>query len=323
MTFQAYDLRRAAPCVAAAALCALWALASPAMAADDDTAALQAAWRDEIARTPTPSEGCFQADFPSTTWVEVGCIEAPDKPYVPLTGSSAGETVGNGHDYAASVDALITDTKGSFPAVSGVHSETDFGTANVYSLQVNSDFMKTARCSGHPSCLAWQQFVYSSGEEAAFMQYWLINWDAACPAGWNIFGSDCWKNSAAVGVPRNSIRNLSHMTLFGSAAKSGSDKLIFTGPVHAYSTSGLDSVLFLATAWKQSEFNVIGDGGGSEAVFNAGSHVTVRVLVHHGSTGVLSCASNAGTTGETNNLNLGPCSVVHGANPYIQFTESN
>jgi hypothetical protein len=324
MTIQEHDMRRTARRATAAALSALWVLAPGAMAADDeDTTALQAAWRDEITRTPTPSEGCFQADFPSTVWVEVACIEAPDKPYVPRTGSSPGETVGNGHDYAASVNALITNTKGSFPTVTGVHSETDQGVSNIYSLQVNSDFMKTARCNSHPNCLAWQQFVYSSGEEAAFMQYWLINWDAACPAGWNTFGSDCWKNSAAVAVPRNSIKNLVHMTLFGSAVKSGSDKLIFTGPVHAYSTSGLDSVLFLATAWRQSEFNIFGDGGGSEAIFNAGSHVTVRVLVHHGTTGVLSCASNAGTTGETNNLNLGACSVVHGTNPYIQFTESN
>jgi hypothetical protein len=331
MRNQDHDTRSPGRWIVAAALAPLCAMApalaagddESAQAADEETEALQAAWRDEIARAPLPAEGCFEAEFPATDWVEVACVEAPDKPYIPRTSAGSGETVGNGHDYAASVTALITNTKGSFPTVTGVTHESDQGASNVYSLQLNSDFMHTARCNHHPNCLAWQQFIYSSGERAVFMQYWLINWDAVCPAGWNTFGSDCWKNSAAVAAPQNSILNLSKMTLYGSAAKSGSDKVIFTGPSHAYSTTGLDSVVFLATAWRQSEFNIVGDGGGSEAVFNSGSHVTVRALVHHGSTGVLSCASNAGTTGETNNLNLGACTVVHGSNPYIQFTESN
>src|SRR5262249_6618333 len=117
---------------------------------------------------------------------------------------------------------------------------------------------------------------------------------------------------------------LSKMSLFGSAAASANDKLIFTGPSHAYSLTAPDNVVDLASGWTQAEFNIVGDGGGSEAVFNSGSHVTVRVLVHHGGSGTLSCLSNAGTTGETNNLNLGgSCTVVHGTNPYIQFTESN
>ena len=92
---------------------------------------------------------------------------------------------------------------------------------------------------------------------------------------------------------------------------------------HAYSTTGTDSVTYLATAWKQAEFNIIGDGGGSKATFNSGSSITVKVAVSHGSTTAPTCASNAGTTGETNNLTLGSCSGVSGATPYIQFKESN
>jgi hypothetical protein len=322
MRIQEYGKQYTRHCAIAAALCAL-ATISPPATADDESADAHAAWRDEITRTPTPAEGCYQADFPSMVWMEVACIEAPDRPYVPRTGTGGGETVGNGHDYAASVsNHVIANTKGTFPSVTGVHSESD-GGSNIYSLQLNSDFMKTARCNGHPNCNVWQQFIYSSGERAVFMQYWLINWDASCPGGWHTVGNDCWKNSAAVSVPRNSVKNLSRMALYGSAAQGGSDKVVYTGPVNAYSTSGPDSVVYLANQWRQSEFNVVGDGGGSEAFFNSGSHITVRVLVHHDNVGVLSCASNAGTTGETNNLNLGTCSVTHGTNPYIQFTESN
>jgi hypothetical protein len=65
------------------------------------------------------------------------------------------------------------------------------------------------------------------------------------------------------------------------------------------------------------------NGGGSKATFNKGSSVTVKVTVTHGSTAAPACSSNAGTTGETNNLTLGACSAVSDARPYIQFKESN
>jgi hypothetical protein len=45
--------------------------------------------------------------------------------------------------------------------------------------------------------------------------------------------------------------------------------------------------------------------------------------VTNGTTNAAICASDAGTTGETNNLNLGSCSGKGGAKPYIKFTESN
>ena len=79
----------------------------------------------------------------------------------------------------------------------------------------------------------------------------------------------------------------------------------------------------LASGWNQSEFNIIGDGGGSQANFNAGSHLTVMIAVDNGTSATPTCAVNAGTTGETNNLNLGACSGTGGASPFIQFTESN
>src|SRR5262245_29759853 len=66
MALHEHDTRSMARRTAAAALFAMGMVSPLAMAADDDTSELQSAWRDEISRTPTPTEGCFQADFPST-----------------------------------------------------------------------------------------------------------------------------------------------------------------------------------------------------------------------------------------------------------------
>jgi hypothetical protein len=295
--------------------------AAPEVATVGAEALMQENWRETIARTNVPHEGCFQADFPNAVWVEANCTVAPDKVYIPH-GHGGPQTVGNGVDYAAAVSNLMSAAVGTFPTVTGVTSEKD-GSANVYSIQLNSNFMSTAACNGHSGCLAWEQFVYSSQEQAAFMQYWLIDYGNSCPSGWNSYDGSCYKNSAAVSVPKQAITSLAQLKLSGTAVSGGNDTLVFTTPTRAYSTTGKDSVTYLATAWKQAEFNIIGDGGGSKATFNKGSSVTVKVAVTHGSTAAPTCASNAGTTGETNNLTLGACSGVAGATPYIQFKESN
>jgi len=306
---------------AASAAPVLAQTAAPEAATVSAEALMQENWRETIARTNVPHEGCFQAEFPNAVWVETSCSVAPDKVYVPH-GHGGPQTVGNGVDYAASVGNLISSSVGTFPSVTGVTSERD-GGSNVYSIQLNSNFMSTAACNGHSGCLAWEQFVYSSYEQSAFMQYWLIDYGNSCPSGWNAYSGSCYRNSAAVNVPKQSISVLSQLKMSATAVAGGNDTLVFTTPTKAYSTTGRDSVTDLATAWKQSEFNIIGDGGGSKATFNAGSSITVKVAVAHGSTAAPTCASNAGTTGETNNLRLGSCSAVGGATPYIQFKESN
>jgi hypothetical protein len=295
--------------------------AAPEAATVSAEALMQENWRETIARTEVPHEGCFQAEYPNAVWVEARCTVAPDKVYLPR-GHGGPQTVGNGVDYAASVSNLMSAAVGSFPTVTGVTSERD-GGSNVYSIQLNSNFMSTAACNGHSGCLAWEQFVYSSSETAAFMQYWLIDYGNTCPSGWNSYSGSCYKNSAAVTVPKEPITSLASLKLSGKAVSGGNDTLVFTAGSHAYSTTGRDSVTDLASAWKQAEFNIIGDGGGSKATFNSGSSITVKVAVTHGSTAAPSCASNAGTTGETNNLTLRSCSGVSGSTPYIQFRESN
>jgi hypothetical protein len=80
--------------------------------------------------------------------------------------------------------------------------------------------------------------------------------------------------------------------------------------------------MYLSAGWTGSEFNVIGDGGGSEAEFNTGAALTDEIEVTDGTTNAPTCQSNGGTTGETNNLDLGTCKATGGASPKISFKES-
>jgi hypothetical protein len=311
--------------IAAGVLCA--ASLSSAQAAGDAEARNQELWREAITQTELPAEGCFYASYPSLTWTRTECTVAPNIPFLPQIGAIS-QTVGDGDDYAAEITSgLITKTIGSFPQVTGVKSETGFLGANDYSLQLNSNFMNTAACDGAADpakCLDWQQFIYSSGYESVFMQYWLIFWENPCPSGWFSDGAgDCYTNSSAVTAPLERITDLSTFKLSGSAKKRGKDAVVFTVGKKAYSATGLDTVVDLATGWRESEFNVFGDGGGSEADFNSRSSVTVKIAVSNGTKNAPKCASHSGTTAETNNLKLAGCKGTGGTAPYIEFTESN
>jgi hypothetical protein len=312
--------------IAIAGLLCAASLSTAFAQANDAEARNQELWRDSISQIHVPAEGCFEASYPDLQWNQVECTVAPNIPFLPRRGA-VGQIVGNGDDYAAEVTSgLISETIGSFPTDKDVKTEQDQGAANDYSLQLNSNFMNTPACDGAKipaQCLDWEQFVYSSGSHVGFMQYWLINWDTTCPKNWFSYPPDCYTNSSAVAIPLEAVTKLKKLKMSGSAENGGIDTLVFTVGTRAYSTTGKDSVVDLATAWKESEFNIIGDGGGSEAVFNVGASITVKVAVSNGTTNAPTCAANSGTTGETNNLNLGSCSGTGGSAPYIEFTESN
>jgi hypothetical protein len=318
-TFTHIDLKRTAAVVLAAMLplCA---------AAQEPDTARVSAWRDAIAHTDVPNAGCFRAAFPATRWSQVACVTPPAVPFLPRSGARA-DTVGNGNDYAAVSAGLISESTGSFPSVVGVKHESESGgVANDYSLQLNSNFFLGAACDGASSpanCVAWEQFVYSSGETSAYMQYWLINYDATCPSGWNDDGGgDCYVNSAAVTVPAVAVTQLGTMSIKAKAVKNGLDTFVTMVGTSAYATTGEDSVVDLADSWNASEFNVIGDCCGSQARFNPGASITVRIGINDGTTNAPTCEANSGTTGETNNLHLRACNAVGGAHPYVSFKES-
>jgi hypothetical protein len=302
------------------------------------------AWRADIAQVATPSEGCFHASYPSIVWQQIACSNLPARarpvPHYYLF--AAPQTAGNGNDYTIQTGSHhITSAVGTFPTVSDVTSEQSIGVAaygdggilgaNEYSVQLNTQFTSTtAACKSHSGCTVWQQWVYATdyeeqGEGAIFMQDWLIGYGSSrCPSGFGSDGEgDCYKNSNAALPPDIAPADLASLKLTATAASGGNDTAVVTYDGDAYSTSQKDSTLDIASVWNTGEFNVVGNAGGSEAEFNTGASITVNLAVSDGSTSAPSCVADSGTTGESNNLNLGSCTASSGSTPSIKFTESN
>jgi len=281
-------------------------------------------------------------------------------------GEAKPQTVGNGTDYAAQAAGIIQTATGSFPVVSGVKSEKGVnvlfggsmsnGTigANQYTLQLNTDInASTTACAklGYGSCNVWEQYLYSTDaytdgtHPMAFIQSWVFpsqaDYDSAgCPAsaGWDdatdTNGPACVHNSNGISTPQFAISQLANMKLAGSASSSGNDVVTLTVGKDVYADKVSDSTVFAAIWWKQAEFTLVGNGGGSQASFNKGSSVSVKLAINDGGTHAPTCLGpdGHGSTGETNNLTLGKCTASAGTaatgsvaatSPYIQFTAAN
>jgi hypothetical protein len=299
----------------------------------------QAAWREFMKQNDAPAEGCYQSSFPEVTWERTECEVAPlpaDSDHAaPRMGSP--DIVGNGTDYSAQAKGLITFAGGGF-ATKGVKTVKSVGVAifndagrlgpNEYSLQINTNADRsTAVCHGHEECTVWQQFVYetdASGAHASvFIEYWLLNWGTrSCPAEWIRSHDNCFKNSAAVAAPNLPITDLDKTSLSGKVDAGGHDTVTLVAGSRSFTVIAKDNVLDISSVWRQAEFNVFGSSGGSRAIFNKGSAIDVDLLLFDGSTAAPSCVSDGGTTGESNNLSLGPCRAFGGI-PGIHFRESN
>ncbi|MFI0937367.1 hypothetical protein [Streptomyces sp. NPDC021020] len=304
-------------------------------------------WHSAMTQLTTPSKGCYTADYPALSWHSTGCTTAPPKPYVPNVpaagnagphlpaaanvpagaGGASGTpyTVGNGIDFSAGVTGLLTGATGSFPTVSGVTSESSGGVANAYSLQLNSAPFTSPVCAGHPGCQGWEQFIFANpgaGSGSAFIQFWILNYAATCPAGWWTYSVHCYTNGSAVTVPSQPITNLGSLKLSGNVT-SALDTVVMDTGAGSMSASTADSMLSLSAGWNAVEFMVGGNGGGSSANFNAGSSLTVQTVTHNGTTNAPSCLMT-GYTGETNNLNLvGTPAYGIGSSPSLRSNQSN
>lgn len=162
-----------------------------------ETPAMQGreAWRKSMARIPLP-HGCFKAAYPETAWQKVQCTTPPTVHYRPAQ-DTRNYTVGAGTDYAAQVSSsVISLSQGGFITVTGVTSEVGGGSANSFSLQINTNLFSTPQCSASSSssCKGWQQFVFgnpntsNTGESEVVIEYWLIGYIStstpSCPTGW-------------------------------------------------------------------------------------------------------------------------------------------
>lgn len=291
------------------------------------------AWRKSMVRTARPGKGCFTATYPEKTWKAATCGKAPNRPYGPAVGVRP-FTVGSGTDFAAQVTGNTTQGEGSFDSLTGVTSENDNGTANTFSLQLNTNRFTSNACNTFhatdPGCQTWEQFIYSNSG-SAFIQYWLLPFAAtgtACPAGWQSFNwptpqqVSCFINSAnAAVVPVQNITALGSMKLDGTVG----DAVTLTVGATVFTANGDNHFPDLTNGWRFSEFNVFGDFNSTQAVFNNGSTITVRTAVDSGMPAVPPTCAQNGFTGETNNLTLvsAPAMAPDVVLPSIIFTESN
>jgi hypothetical protein len=225
----------------------------------------------------------------------------------------------------------------------------------------NSTLLPTATpaaCQGHSGCQIWQQFIYTTdfngdsgrapSHSELFMQYWLFNWsleaNASCPHGWTSSAgrnnhTDCFRNghlqSVPVVVP---VAELSEVKLSCTVQQNGNDELYFTYGADAWAVIESDGFnkdepnedgIDIASIWQGVEFNIVGNTSSSQAVFNEGTVLGVTVNILDGSNLPPLCLKDSdprvgyvGTTGETNNLALGPCSsTIANGYPAIRFLE--
>jgi len=213
------------------------------------------------------------------------------------------------------VSGRISKATGTFHNVSknitekGIDPGTGSTVPNAFSLQINTQFISgdpACAGSGNPSnCLAWQQFVYAeqSGTGFVFMQYWLINYNATCPAGWNTFSGDCFTNSNASTRSPVTAKQLATLKLSGSAASGGNDKVSLSVGGSATAVSNSDNKIHLAKFWNTTEWGVFGDGGGSAAIFGSNTTLEAQTALTATSKSAPACVRE-GFTGETNNLKL-------------------
>jgi hypothetical protein len=231
-------------------------------------------------------------------------------------------------------------------------------TENHYSLQVNTNPLDTdisnssSACHGGAAgCQEWEQFVYdtqaclgSSTSGSGFIQYWLLGYGgSSCPSpqasaalcasegvtesGWCPAVGDCVINAASCSHPgAQPITSLSTMKVLGAiAGKLGTDdEMVITVGNSVYTTPGNNYFPDLKTTWNAAEFNVFGDGGADQAVFNANSTLLVRTSVDSGVSTGPGC-SDESFTGESNNLTLvnTTSSPATSNLPSLVFTESN
>jgi hypothetical protein len=310
-------------------------IANPAGAA-----ASMDAWHDALVANKLPSAGCFTATYPSTQWSRIACVTPPHV-YFPVPRSQhpqLGQTVGDGNDFTIDTTPhIISTATGAFPKVSGVKTVVSGGSQGSYTLQLNSNFFQTAQCGSLANCVGWSQFVFfnpgpSSNQGFLFIQDWLVATKSSftqCPPGkgWENLGIGCVQNSpGSVGLPALNVTDLASATVTGDAAKSGDSIYMMVGK-QAYGMKNIqgDGITDLSKHWAGSEFNVIGNGGGDQAIFNSGSKITVSIEANDGVKTKPTCPAQSGTTGETNNLFLvqAPAKMQKYKYPSIEFSMSS
>jgi hypothetical protein len=302
-------------------------------------------WNRSMMQKAAAKKGCFTAAYPNTQWQEVPCGPTRNIPMIPRHGPRP-NVVGNNNDISGQAPSgHISQAIGHFENITNVTSESgpiaNMGPAiaNAYTLQINTNFFGgTSVCAASPNagCQGWQQFVFENdggtSAGAAYIQYWIIAYNATCPVGqnWNQIplygGTYCWKNNSggSVSVPNQPITNIGNWTLSGQVRSTGDSVSMSTG-TNVYVRNG-DNAVDAANGWTIAEFNIFGDGGnssgGGTASFNSGASVNARTEIIYGGTTEPNCVAQ-GFTAEMNNLSFGPTAPMATApGPAVIFQES-
>jgi hypothetical protein len=214
--------------------------------------------------------------------------------------------------------------------------------SDAFTLQLNTKpFANTALCLSSPSpstCVGWEQFVYAQDQNCAgctgsgFIQYWLEEYGpagTACPApaastavcnasGGVVSGEWCPFQFSSTGPvycvanaigsvapPTEPIASLAQFKLTADAANGAitSDSVTVWEGTTPLKANGSNLFTDLNTVWTESEFNIFGDGGGSEAILNNTAIVHVRNAIISSGTNGPGCDLQS-FTGESNNLDL-------------------
>lgn len=295
-------------------------------------------WHLKVKEISVPKKkGCYELIYPATKYKAVPCATLPARPF---SKEPSSEIVGNGNDWSIRLyEGKFSTADGYFGNVSGLEKESDDGQSDDYTLQLNTQFFDSPPICNGSDCQGWQQFIYSTDypyEEGCtdgclFMQYWLLNYSGQCPDNWDSSGGSCYRNSSkAISIPSQSISALPDLLLRGSTTASGSngatDALTLFTSKSAYAVNEGASYLDLYDYWDTAEFNVFGNGGGSEAVFNAGTSIPVGLTGFPTNSEDTATYVKEGYTGETNNLTLSstpPTVTSQAGTVFMKFVESN
>ena len=291
----------------------------------------QKRWRQIVLQKTQLRPGCYEASYPDPAWHAVKCVKAPTAPQANPAKFRPRVVGNNSGDYAAVVAGMVSSMTGSFDNVEGVTRLTGGPkSASNFALQMNTNQFNTPACKG-AGCLGWTQFIYSN-TGSVYIEYSLINYGPSCPNDWSPYtvGSIqvCYFNTPATQLPVQSAADLAKLTLTGTATSGGNDTVaLATSLTKAYTASYSDNVLTLAGSWGGAsaggtEFNIVGDTGGSQTNLNPGSLISVRLTNNASSPQAApTCQTSGGTTAETNNLNLDNFCATN--NQSIVFTEAN
>ena len=293
-------------------------------------------WRAAVTASAHRNGGCYEANYPDTTWRPIACGASmsgpsPRAPVVsakPLRGRSPrplDESV-TGNRTALSA-GIISSATGTFPQIFNVTQAAGFGATNSFTIQMNTNGFAAPLCknSHNTGCVGAEQFVIDSGGSVN-IQTWLVGYldtvTTKCPnSTWAVsnnsagVGVSCWQravqtNSKTNDLPVHTFNQLQSVTLQGIAASNGQDSLVLTVGGKATTISIPANFNFgLAGRWTDVDFNVYGESN-NQVVFNKGAVINVVVSVVDNSSATPSCAGQGiggSSTVETSNLTLGPC----------------